>query len=692
MMVVVKNSKDRTRRRWIGSLAVAALAVGLALGCGALDNKGSAPDNQSPEVFIVNVPPDGTVTSSSLVVNWYGTDVDGRIVRFDYTVVLKRVVDTTASFMGFNGADTVGWFIENILTDEYPHWVSVYADSTANPNHDLVKLFASTEIAACDTVVDRKTGELVPTDCVSRAAEQYFFLRGIDDRGSQSAIRYRTFNRTNHWPETFIHANFSQTDEYLSLPKRSVTYRGIQLIWGGEDPKDVFPPDVADLDFHWRVYGPYEHRPFADETLVNDTLDPNKLIIQSFNSRDTLRGVWVDDTAAFVWDLWSRADQQPTEDATITRQGWFIILVTARDDAAVADTTPAFATFTAIYPRFEREIIMIEDTWYSRGSHGNPCAARGDPRPDTNQAFQVRMMEAVYPDFDPEKDMWWRYLGVEPGKPCTRLRAPYWSNCANRLPLQILAQHKLVIYIDDDINKPLPGTFEVPPVQVILRRYLDVGGKLWVMSRSGLIKGTEACLACICRRIDFTSDRSSQRNDFAVEYFDIEEMYYGCWRRTVVPIKQSGVEPTLPNTNDEFIGATLLSGIGDLPPVLEVDPDRVARACIAQDYLDILEEALGFVPDIPGVLDVNVLVKGTRSTPLYTYESWRPKGPIPPENGPSFVHGGVVMQRMVGPDRDTPLYKTAYTTFPLYFLKEEQARELYIGMVDWFMLDYALTP
>lgn len=692
MIVVKNNRRDRIRSRWIGSLAVAALAVGLAPACGPLDNKGAAPDNEAPEVFIVNVPPDGFETSSSLVVNWYGTDADGRIVRFDYTVVLKRVIDTTVAVLGQNVTDTVGWYIENILTDEYPLWVSVFADSTANPNHDLVKLFASTEIASCDTVRDSRTGEFVPTNCVSRAAEQYFFLRCIDDRGSQSAIRYRTFNRTNHWPETFIHQNFSQTDEYLSLPERSATYRGIQLIWRGEDRQDVTPPDVADLDFHWRVFGPYEHRPSADGTLVNDTLDPDKLIIESFNTRDTLRGVWVDDTAAFVWDLWNKNDQLAVDDTSITRQGWFIVLITARDDAAVADTTPAFATFTAIYPRFEREILMIEDTWYSRDSHGNPCADRNNPRADSNQAFQARMMEAVYPGFDPEKDMWWRYLGVEPGKPCRRLTAPYWSNCANRLPLQILAQHKLVIYIDDDINKPLPGTFEVPPIQVILRRYLEVGGKLWIMSRAGLIQETESCSACICRLIDFTSDLSSRRNEFAVDFFDIEEMYYGCWRRTVNPITLPDVPRTLPNTNDEFIGATLLSGNDNLPSVLEVDEDRVARAYISQDMLNILLESLGFIPEIRGVIDVNVLVRGTRSTPLYTYESWRPQGPIPPENGPSFVQGKVVMQRMVGPDRDTPLYKTAYTTFPLYFLKEEQARQLYIGMVDWFMLDFALTP
>ncbi|HSG68938.1 MAG TPA: hypothetical protein VLA12_00910, partial [Planctomycetaceae bacterium] len=170
--------------------------IGLMSGCGALENEGSPGANQPPEVFLVNVPPDGYISASSLVVQWYGTDVDGRIVRFDYTVVRATELDSVAATLpNPGGKEPVEVFIDNILDDDFPYWISVFADSVSKPTEDVVKLFASTEIADCDSV--EVQGQNYPINCISRVEPQYFFIRAIDDVDSTSTIKYRTFQRTN---------------------------------------------------------------------------------------------------------------------------------------------------------------------------------------------------------------------------------------------------------------------------------------------------------------------------------------------------------------------------------------------------------------------------------------------------------------------------------------------------------------
>ncbi|HUU45994.1 MAG TPA: hypothetical protein VM118_09690 [Acidobacteriota bacterium] len=673
--------------QWWPVVAVAAVVLAMSLGCSKLENKGGPGVNQAPEVFLVNVPPDAYVSSSSLEVMWYGTDVDGRIVRFDYTVVLESEMDSVAATLPDQHLPPIERFIRHELTDEWPYWISVFADSVANPNQDLVKLYASTVIEECDSIPSGDT--LRPINCVSQVAPQYFFLRAIDDVDSTSSIKYRMYQRTNHWPETYISRSFDPTAEYLSLPKLTETYRGIKVFWGGEDRLDFPPPAEPYLEYHWRVYGPFDYRPSLNDTL-DETLTPRTPIWESHNP-DTLVGVWVKDTTALVWDLWHLADQSSGEDTALTRQGWFAFLVSARDDAFVADETPAIATFTAIYPRFERDLILVEDTWYSVDTYGNPAANPEDRRPPVNHEFLMRMLEAANPGYDPTKDVWWRHKGPASGDPCTSRQtdAFFGTNCANALPLRVLASHRLAIFIDDDIFDQINFPAEVPPVQTILQRYLDVGGMLWIVSRHGFIRGTESTQSSPARLIDFVNGPGSQLNPRAVTYFDIEAMYYPGWRRQAMPVPVSGGEPIIPASNDEFVGAKATRFAVGLPDNLPIDQERVDN----QFFPDIVrKQSLGYDVTIYGVIDANFLVRGTESTPLYLFQSWRPYGPIPPENGPSFSHGKVVMQRFVGPNRDTPLYKTAYTTFPLYFLQEEAARELVVGMVEWFMLPFELTP
>jgi hypothetical protein len=671
------------------------LAVGLAalvlmpLGCGTIDNKGGPGENNPPEVFLVNVPPDRTEFDASPMVYWYGTDNDGRIVRYDYAVVLEAQVDSIAATLPGN-LPAVDKFIAFVLNDQYPWWISVFSDSVTNPTRQRIKLYASPLIADCESLTvqirDPNTGALtdsiVPVNCVSDTIPQYVFVRAIDDRGAVSKTKYRSFTRRNHWPDTEIPSSFDRQMEYISLPKLSGAYAGIRVVWGGSDNLDFRPPATPDLRYHWRIFGPYAYNVDKPPTLA-DTLGMEP-VWESANP-DTLQGVWVSDTAAMVYNLWRVADRQPDplNDTTRTRSGWFALVVRARDDAFIADATPAIATFKAIYPKFERKVMMVDDTWYGIDCFTNPAPRPTVYSPNENQAFLVRMLQAAYPQADTLEDWWWRSKEPPPGENCRDVRR---VRCGNYLSLEMLAQHRLVIQVSDDIVNPIvPSTFK-PPIQAVMRRYLDAGGMLWIIGRHTLMPETDICQGCLPVLMDLCSEESSYYSGpLACQYFDIEGMYYPAWQRTAIPINQT--EPLPPSSNDEFIGAQLVTPGSGLPPVLEIDRARVDSLYLPPTLKKMLCDA--GTCNITGVPDVDFLVRGSRSTPLYVFQSWRPLGPIPPEGGRSASHGKVVAIRMVGPSKTAPLYKTAYFSFPMYFLKEEQAREVFIKMTEWFFLPFS---
>jgi hypothetical protein len=665
------------RRRAAAAVTVLLAMVWLGAGC-APETKGGPGDNLPPEVFLVNIPVDGTEFATSPTIRWYGTDRDGRIIRFDHTVVLTSEIDSIAAANGIAAPQRLEWFIENILTDEYDYWISIFVDEViGNPNQDRIRLFASPLIADCDST--ESGGVVRPDNCISQVADQYFFIRAIDDQGDQSTIKYRNFLRRNHWPETSISPTFDAYDEYISLPQLSETYRGIRLTWGGEDRLDFVPPALPDLEYHWRVYGPFDARATLADTL---DLDP---VLQSQNA-DPLVGVWIRDTTADIWDLWNRADVTSPSDTT--REGFFLFAVTARDDASIQDTTPAFVSFKAVYPQFEREVLLVDDNDYNCSTQPSGLASRA--RPDKPQELLVRLLDAAYPEWQHGRDVWWRHRGPAPGLQCPGFVLPFDSSCGNLISMTQMAKHKLTIWIDDDICNQINRPDAPPKSMGVMRRYLDAGGKLWIISRHGLLSNFNTAQASPPRLLSFI-DTPSEINPLAVDYFDIEAMFYPAWRRAVIPAEVFGFPTPAPSSNDEFIGAVSTPDAVGLPSILEIDPIRVRDSMYINQALWNLLIPNG-VDHMTGVPDVNIVVRGNTSTPLYTFKSWRPNGPIPPYGAPSFVHNKLVMLRRVGPNTDVPLYKTAYTTFPLWYLKEDHARELVTSMVDWFMLPYELTP
>ncbi len=684
----------RATYAWGLSVAIGLLFV---YGCGTLENQGGPGENRLPEVFIVNVPADGSEFSISPTVYWYGTDSDGRVLRYDYTVVTGAEVDSVTAEIG-GSQSPVEKYIAFVLNDQFPRWISVFVDSADAgelPTEEQIRLFAAPFAATCDTVWiyirdnlgNRIDSNAVLVDCQSDTISQFFFIRAIDDQAANSEIKYRSFRRRNHWPETEIASGFNQYTEYISLPNLTQTYNGIRVYWSGSDRLDFLPPSVPLLEYHWRLYGPYPFDPSAPEArpTLADTLG-RQPVYESQNP-DPLVGVWVRDTTTVIYDLWRQADLSPDpfNDTTITRAGWFMLVVTARDDAFISDESPSVATFKALNPKFERKMVYIDEGWYSIDTYTNPSRRPSETEPFTNQAFYWNLVKSVYPEADTMLDFWWRSKTPPPFKDCPpSMNRP---RCGNYVSLEMLARHRMAFVTDDDVYDQISPAGAPPSVRDTYRKYLDAGGMIWIIGRHSLLPATETSQGSKERLFDLCTFGTNVYDNLGCNYLDIEGMYYPGWRANAIPINRVGEPARESTTNDEFVAAQLIATGTGLPERLEIDKSRVDSM-----YLSFLVyNALNSLRPQPinGVPDVNFLVLGSNSTPLYTFESWRPGGPIPPSGGPSFSHGKPVGHRRIGPNRETPLYKTCYMTFPLYFIKQEQSEELFRKMIDWFFLPFS---
>lgn len=696
---ISETNAHRRRTRLIG-LTVAAIAVlaVVVVGCSRLDITGPEVTNKAPELILANVPAGGTEFSANPVVYWFGTDVDGRVTRYDYAVLPESTVQRYLEEQGCPGGSNMSdaeRFIQ-CANDEDFQWISVFVDSTSDqslPTERTVNLYAAFDTLDCDSqltqIVDVDNDTVyyvsIPVRCISKSIQQYMFIRAIDDLGASSQIKYRSYLRNNHWPETVINPDFelrSRSHPYFSLPELTQTYRGILVTWEGSDRQD-FIRDEPPLQFYWRVFGPYDSPP----TLA-DTLDPSgerRIPVRESMSDDPRYGVWVSDTLAYVYNLWKDVDAVAGPSDT-SRTGWFGIVVSSRDDAFVPDPSPDFVAFRAIDPKFERDVLLVSQAIW------NPNAALALPTcsTDKNSAnyptcchdFWTRMgdvlNEASPRGWEYEKD--WAEVNeqnpVEYRSPdgtvdtlyCRRFLDPpdfERPNCYPHGPtLDVMARHRLVIYNHEDMDVPTSKG----GINNVLSEYLDIGGMLWMVDRIPFMLGTE--VGGGARVIDFTSDPDFHGR-WPTQYFNVEGLFFPAWRDGL------NNDATKVESNDEFIGGYRASGVtGDLPDTLHIDKERLDSS-----YVLIFRQALQsqsppkYINGIPGVPFV---LRGSESRTIYRFNSWRPEL--------NNAQGAVVMSRFVGPDHTNPKFKTAWFGCPLYFLEEDDAADLIRGMVNWFLV------
>ncbi|TFH55283.1 MAG: hypothetical protein E4G91_10955, partial [Candidatus Zixiibacteriota bacterium] len=224
-------------RIWLILLTIAAVA--LFIGSCSSKTKPDGPDvvNYPPKIEIVNIPPNNSHFTTNPLIYWFGTDVDGKVVTYEYAVVpaallVASQVDTSSDtlILAYAG-DSANIRRPSADRDCKPEscWQRIDVAPGTNPNKQYIRLYADKD--------------------PSISIVQYFFVRAVDNDSARSEIDYRLYSRSNHPPETVIKTVPDSTG-YYDLKDTSTTYKGIYFEWKGTDKID-YPNDNDDPTFEY---------------------------------------------------------------------------------------------------------------------------------------------------------------------------------------------------------------------------------------------------------------------------------------------------------------------------------------------------------------------------------------------------------------------------------------------------------
>ncbi len=741
------------------SLAIIVLA-GLFGGC-SHDVKGPARVNISPTVKFTNIPVERARFSSDTTIYWYGTDVDGYIIHFRYTVVESTIVIDPETFIDEDGTGF-------IIPDSEVSWVIKEVDLDQNliGTNDRVRM--SADVA----------------DPVRKYVASYVFLQAVDNLGAESQIVYRAFLKNNHFPETDIGTN-RLIDPYINAVSPNGILEGVVLTFSGSDPIDYRLGDEPPFQYRWKILGPYTQAQLAeirsqyvdsvfmdtygdlyrkgeslfvftglDTTIDSSVIPYDTAIDSSFNKFlvDNLRGSnpygrwngvllgidghldsmvvdpddlgnldnlllfdttivdsssdWTYSQSAQLFDIFRNQDVTPESDTT--RQMYFVAWCQARDDANVPDKIPAFEYFTAIEPKFEREVLVIDYGSYLRASTQNfpvfPPVVPFRGRPQYADSFMVRNIFAEYINywkpgsFDAVNvfndtvinGFTIRYFRNGNTQDYFTLRQLYEDDTTKAMTLRDILKHKIMILVKDETD----GSVELQSdIGSYIVDGINAGMSCWIMARAGVGAGL------------YEDGGVPLMPEVLATYFGVEETHTDDWQRRT----QSRIPGFQPRIED-FQGAMPISGI-DLP-ILAIDTVRLEnrylwdtaypqyfypfRKPLVMDTIDtnIYGEDTVYVFRLANysgkqcaggndsghaaLPEVGYIVRSYDATPLYLYYSTWEKFGI---SRPTYVtrkEGTVIAVRY-----DHPVFRTAYFPFTVLPLEPVSGREMFGKMLDW---------
>jgi len=577
------------------------------LSCAPESLDGVLVDNEAPTISFANLPWADSTFSSSALISWYGIDSDGLVNAYYYIVVLADSMPGTPDE-----------YIASVL-DTLPSSEWTRTDSTSC----TVQLFASED-----------TTEIL---------QQYIFLKCQDDADNYSEIIFLRLFRANHIPETVIGllpGNYIDTvagEEYIytdpvwSLPDTTALWSGFSISWEGQDTID-FPDGPPDFQYEWKLYGPYDTTLYDAENdtvlLSIDDVSEDSIYIMSCDDNDDGYVQGADaENCDNPW-VWSKS-----ETITGLPTGVYLFSVRVRDDANVPDPTAAWGTFVCVIPEFvvapeaTDDILIIRATQYRGGTGSNG----GWPYEYVIVEDDTLNLPTLVMDF-------YRQMIDSAGYSYTIYgdSAIGGSNAAIDIPpMSVLSSHKMVIVDDMDYLGIDLGDAYGDPLVSILRDYLSVGGKAWVIGRQSFmnVAGNNT------GHIEFDA------GSLAVDFFDLSSAFYAAMDRTSFDV--------------EFIQATsVYAGYEDLPT------DSVQTVQLLQN----------------GLNKVEAFIRNTaRSRTLFTYEA------ALPDTMTAFQYKPVALR--FEPEHE--LFKTSYFSFPLYMMDNSNGgvQTVFTDMLSWFLTE-----
>lgn len=618
---------------WLILLTIAAVA--LLIGSCSSNTKPDPkepPVNKAPKIEIVNIPPNNSHFTTNPQVYWFGTDVDGKIVTYEYAVVPAALlvaahVDTTNdSLIRAYAFDHLSEPAADRDCKPESCWQQIDVATADNPNEQTIRLYANK---------DPNINTL-----------QYFFVRAVDNDSARSNIDYRLYSRTNHPPDTQI-KTIPDSTGYYDLPDTSATYKGIYFEWKGTDKID-YPNDNDNptFEYFYQVFGPYQKSEIYGANGVFDytkvdtgtTEHPSSKLVQTSHDSISTANVWVNNVSTKIYGLWK--DQPPSD---TTRSGYFVLKVTARDDAFVSDTLPAFVPFLTIDAHFEKDLLVYVQFFCVNSDQLGEIHC-GDTM-DSIFAFYKRVVSAA--GYGSSR------IIMSPGRRDT-------SASVTKLEL---AKYKVFLMIDDgakthlkDQNNPGRRYNELLP-------YMDLGGNVWVWALNPFGAYYNATAAALNSLAQITVPNM---------YFDVVGEFYGGWPDSYrLSWGGKGRHPDvfLP-TNEEFLGGLSLAGTG--MPNFAVDSMKYAST-----YLTLPTYRTPF----RAAPHTNYFQRYAFSEPLWLFHSYF--GDFVPDSMKAYVAG--LNGRVIGLRYDSGIFKTAVYGFSMYMLPEEQAADIFRLSMAWFL-------
>ena len=607
--------------------------------CGELE-KGKFPTNAPPQLYLVNIPTEDASFAINPRIYWWGTDADGRIMEYQYLVIPESKMDDEGNVVDLNliPKDASGLidslFVKAIEGISPTKWVDTLIAQHLKQAGYVANRDSLTAVIDTHTSVDLVMfAELDTTIYVN----QYFFVRAVDNNQAVSKIWrakdqgghvFRRLSRNNHPPDTHIDTlTFAKRGIYYSLPETTDTWKGMKLQWEGSDSSD-YPRKQPDFYYKWELYGPFE-----DTANVNLDLVVDSSWDEAANSR------WVLETSHNFVNLKNYNEENGGH------HGWYLFRVSSRDDAFVADKTPADLFIHIVHPVIDfwpenqRKVLVVDASWY--GSLRYPGFPQIEEGRQKVLGIYHDYMSSIAGEIGINYDIWYD----------STVSARTVKTPPNEL---LLSQYKLVIVLNHSKEAGVEGAGTRDSGYVQYRNYADIGGNVWFVGINNWSLKIEGwhIVDIAGRQSDFNS--LPIRSDVGRFYFGLLKVYHPSWGML-------GNE-----RNDEFIAAKPFLGMTEFP-YLESDSVKVDTILNWRRLTPPL-----VLPRGNAIPQVGTLVLTATAERVYDFVSMYGMN--------SKLSGKPCAVRFIGPG-----YKTAEFTFPLYLIKEDQAKEVMKIMINWFL-------
>lgn len=463
-------------------------------------------------------------------------------------------------------------------------------------------------------------------------------------------------------------------------------------------------------------------RPFGSFSIVvsRDSMDAldasyspviNRTVESSFNP---LTGdPWVLENTHIFLDVY-RSDPLvvPGGLDDTTRERTFLFWVRSRDDAFVPDPTPSFGMFNVIEAKHEKDILVIDLSLIAPQLEitGNiiPCASNVDRREWRRGAEQAKRMFSEYiQEWRPGSIGGDASAGFDTGtfQPCGEdsILVPAANDCTEfgmdpgftspdyqlfnlppvnpyRTRLRDILKHKVVIFVKEQILRPLPFNEGQSPQGWLVDGVLS-GVNFWVMARAPFMERGFSELD----PYPFATTPGAVPPIYS-NIFGIEGGFFQAWYGMAVQRSRAG-EPGEPVRTEDFVGAitTEFFSTTDFPE-LAVDPLRLEANIRWNDTL-LCEypryhsahypyiDSIASLPEVGYTIPITTI--GTESIYLYKSRFGEAKYPFFDLDIDNY-EGTVVACR-----RDAGLFRSSHWQFAPAGLDSATFQVAFNSMMDW---------